>query len=153
MAYWFTINARTFHPYSERPSTNSGWATLIKSASNASTAANVSSLIKTNIYQLDYFEDTERNSGSTQGYIAFGNNESNTSFDVFFVATTDTYGMGPFMFNIGSGTSKAADFGGYSSGLGNFGVWKVGTIYASNRNTAVTFNDFCLVSIEPFYDA
>ena len=151
MAYWYTINARTFRPYSERPTTNSEWATFIKSATNLS--SNTGSLYKTNIYQLDYFEDSNRNSSSTQGYVAFGNNTNNTSFDVFFVATTDTYGMGPFYFNIDSGISKAAEFGGYNSGLGNFGVWKVGTIYASSRDTAVKFNDFCLVSIAPFYDA
>lgn len=140
MAYYYELTARHFRPYSEYPSSSTAWRNLI-------TSNTYGTFINGYVYQWAPDGSTNRNSGCIEGYICFGNNENNSSFDVFFVATTDTYGMGPFMFNLGSGTSKAAQWAGTSGGI-HYGVWKVGTISASSRNEAKTFNDFVLIALD-----
>lgn len=140
MAY-FNLYANHFRSYEERPSTSTAWKNLISSNPYFT-------FYKGYIYQWKPDGSTQRNSATTHGYICFGNDQDNTAFDVFYVATTDIYGMGPFMFNIGSGTSKAADWAGTASGLGYWGVWKVGTISASSRAEAKTFNDFVMIALD-----
>lgn len=139
MAY-FNLYANHFRSYEERPNTATSWKNLISSNPYLT-------FYNGYIYQWEPDGSTQRNSATTHGYICFGNNENNSSFDVFYVATTDTYGMGPFMFNMGSGTSKAADWAGTDSRIGHWGVWKVGTISASSRVEAKIFNDFVMIAL------
>lgn len=140
------LNGCSFYSYSERPTTASKWASFITSPASQQGAGGP--IYQMTLYQLTWDGSSNRAGSSYQGYVAFGNNTSNTSFDVFFVATTDMYGEGPFYFNSGSSTSKPADFGGKLSSGGYFGVWKIGTIYASSRNNPVSFSDFYLVAMK-----
>lgn len=142
MAYYYSITGDAFHPYSEYPTTNSQWRDVIFSSAP--------SLFSSNIYQYKENGDgyiSERRSNSTKGYICYGNNENNSSFDVFFVATTDTYGMGPFYFRPGSRSSVAGIAAGTSNGT-HFGVWRIGTISAAERLEPKKFDDFLMVALD-----
>lgn len=140
---WYTLKAETFRPYSERPTSNSGWATAIANATGISVITTISYEVRVGTDVLTQQEEVNcYNISSRIGYIAFGNNENNSSFDIYFVGTCPSSCQGPFYFNLGSGSSKAADYGGYNKTIGRYGVWKVGTLSASNRDTPFKLNDF-----------
>lgn len=141
---WYTLRAETLRPYSERPTSTSGWATAISNATGISvfnSGGVYEAVITENLFTHED-EVTCYNISSRSGYIAFGSNENNTSFEIFFVATCPNTCMGPFLFSLGSGISRGADYGGYSNSIGRFGVWKVGTLSASSRAETFKLADF-----------
>lgn len=134
---WNTLIAEAFRPYSERPTSKSGWASAILSMTGVSVKP-------TTIYTINESDSgfTAVNTSGRIGYIAYGSNANNTSFDIYFVGTCSTTSMGPFYFTLTGGSSRAADYGGYSSSIGRFGVWRVGSLHASSRDTTFKFDNF-----------
>lgn len=128
--YYYTLDASTFHSYSERPTTSSGWTSAVSSYGTSRT-----------IYRID----SDGSNGAESGkacYLIYGSNEKNTSFDIFYCATLNSsYAMGPFLFEQKSQTSMAATYGSSKTG-----IWKLGTISAGST-TAITLADFYIIAL------
>lgn len=72
-------------------------------------------------------------------------NETGSSISIYFCAISSGNG-GPRIFREGSKTSMAVEYSGYLGSSNWFGVWKIGTLSASDRNTSVTFQKFHFVA-------